>query len=282
MRWLDRIRAVNTYDLKNFRPFIVAGVQVGYLRPTFAELLTRWPQTFRVERSEVSIVPNLTTPTARSAAVREVAATLQVEGMIAGWRDELYAVKRSYAEAPYLWMERAVTPYFGVRTYGVHVNGLVRTADGLKMWLGRRSQRVRNEPGKLDQLAAGGQPAGLSLKANVIKECAEEAGVPVELATQATPVGAISYCRETAKGLRPDVIFVFDLELPADFIPSNTDGEVDDFYLLPIEQVIDIVCNSAEFKQNCTLVIIDFLIRYGYISPEHPDYLEILRSLRML
>lgn len=31
--------------------------------------------------------------------------------------------------------------------------------------------------------------------------------------------------------------FVFDLELPLDFKPKVGDGEVHDFYLLPIEEV---------------------------------------------
>ena len=52
-------------------------------------------------------------------------------------------------------------------------------------------------------------------------------------------VGAISYCQETDSGLKPDVMFCYDLELPADFAPRNTDGEVDTFYLWPVEEVAE-------------------------------------------
>ena len=161
----------------------------------------------------------------------------------------------------------------------MHINGFVREAKGLKMWLGRRALDRSGEPGKLDQIIAGGQPAGLSLKENIIKESAEEAGMHFELAIKAIPVGAISYITERADGLRRDVLFNYDLELPLDFKPVNTDGEVTEFLLWPIEEVAACVEVTDDFKFNCSLVIIDFLIRHGYIKPDHPDYLDLLKGL---
>ena len=60
----------------------------------------------------------------------------------------------------------------------------------------------------------------------------------------------------------------------------NTDGEVEAFYLWPIEQVAERVRGGDTFKFNCSLVIIDFLIRHGVIEPEHPDYLALQSGLR--
>jgi 8-oxo-dGTP pyrophosphatase MutT (NUDIX family) len=279
MSFLDRIRALNTYDLSGYRVLRIAGKQVGFVKHAFATILTRWPDVFCVEQTAVSLAPALDNPEKRSAAVNEVLLKLRREGVIEGWRNELYPVNRFYGEPPYLLMERAAIPFFGIRAYGVHMNGFIRTGNTVSMWLGHRSQNKSNEPDKLDQLVAGGQPAGIGLKTNLIKECWEEASIPVSLAERAVSVGAISYCWETSQGLRPDVIFTFDLELPPDFIPVNQDGEVQDFLLLPIEKVIETVCTSNRFKANCALVVIDFLIRHGFISPEHPDYLKILRGL---
>ena len=76
-----------------------------------------------------------------------------------------------------------------------------------------------------------------------------------------------------------NVLFNYDLELPPDFRPVNADGEIAEFYLWPIERVIETVRNSGEFKFNCALVVIDFLVRHGLIFPDHPDYEEILRGL---
>ena len=74
--------------------------------------------------------------------------------------------------------------------------------------------------------------------------------------------------------MRRDVLFNYDLELPLDFKPVNTDGEVGEFLLWPIEDGAACVESSDEFKFNCSLVVIDFIIRYGYIKPDHPEYLD--------
>ena len=46
--------------------------------------------------------------------------------------------------------------------------------------------------GMYDHIVAGGQPHGLSLSANLIKECKEEASIPLELAAQAKSVGKLT------------------------------------------------------------------------------------------
>ena len=38
--------------------------------------------------------------------------------------------------------------------------------------------------------------------------------------------------------------------------------------------------DGFEFKFNCNLVIIDFLVRHGFITPEEPDYMAIVAGLR--
>ena len=42
---------------------------------------------------------------------------------------------------------------------------------------------------------------------------------------------------ESERGIFPNTEFVFDLELPVDFIPTNNDGEVAEFELVPVAQV---------------------------------------------
>lgn len=164
---------------------------------------------------------------------------------------------------------------------GVHVNGFVRREDGgLDIWVAKRAADKAQFPSKLDHLCAGGQPQGVSPKENVIKECKEEANVPRELAEQAVPTGAVSYSCWHEGSLKRDVIFTFDLELPRSFTPKNTDDEVQWFERRPVEEVARLVRDTNEYKPNCTLVIIDFLIRHGYIHPELPGYLSLLSSLR--
>ena len=94
----------------------------------------------------------------------------------------------------------------------------------LAMWIGRRARDKATFPGMLDNLVAGGQPIGMSLMDNLVKECGEEAGIPPALAGQAVAAGEVGYCAEIDGALKPDTMFCYDLELPADFIPVNTDG----------------------------------------------------------
>jgi len=75
-------------------------------------------------------------------------------------------------------------------------------------------------------------------------------------------------------------MYCYDLELPADFEPRCTDGEVESFRRLPLAEVARLVRETDELKLNCNLVIIDFLIRHGQVPQDDPDYLAILRGLR--
>ncbi|HXH01769.1 MAG TPA: DUF4743 domain-containing protein [Candidatus Competibacteraceae bacterium] len=284
MSFLDRVREANRHDPAHFRPFYVAGQHLGFVKHGFAETLSRWPEVFRVNSQGVWLHQDLDRApdpvAARSAALRAVLAELRAAGRVPGWRDEEYPINAAFHEAPLLTLERAAVPLFGVPGYGVHLNGYVCRGDELYLWVGKRSMSKPTDPGKLDQVVAGGQPVGLGLFDNMVKECQEEAGIPEVLARRVRPVGAIGYCLETEQGLRPDVIYCFDLELPEDFTPVNVDGEVEGFYLWPIEQVIETVRDSDAFKFNCALVVIDFLIRHGCIAPEHPEYLALQAGLR--
>jgi isopentenyldiphosphate isomerase len=278
--FLDRIAECNGADFSRLVPFRVAGARVGWLRPAFAERVLAFTGVFVHEPDgAVALAPALDTPEARTAAVDRALRTLAGEGHFSGWRDEAYPVSTGWGRAPLLLMERAAVPSFGVRAYGLHVNGYVRDGAALRIWVARRSRAKPTYPGLLDNMVAGGQPHGLSLTDNLVKECAEEAAIPVDLARRATPVGAISYAADLAEGIRPDVQFCFDLELPAGFAPRAADGEVEDFMLLPIGEVAARVRDTREFKFNCNLVIIDFLVRHGLIAPDEPDYVAIVEGL---
>jgi hypothetical protein len=117
------------------------------------------------------------------------------------------------------------------------------------------------------------------------KEAYEEAGIPEHIAKQAICAGAVSHTasfsyKSGTAGLKRDVLFVFDLELPEDFVPSAVDGEVDKFELVEIGDVMEIVCNTDSYKDNCNLVLIDFFLRHGLLDPGAPGYLELLDGVR--
>lgn len=235
-----------------------------------------------------------TTPESRTAAVASVMNVLRDSGYITGWRDEMYPVAECFDEvsSPVFLVERAAAALLGVLEYGVHINGLVKEDDGkTMMWMARRSKTKSNFPGMVDHIVAGGQPAGLSLMDNVLKECLEEAGIPPELTLKGVkPTGAISYANYVASKSKDEgegvlsrvVLFNFDLKLPREFEPHANDGEVDYFFKWNLEEIADSMDPECDdpIKPNCYLVIIDWLMRSGAIAPDSPKYLEVLRKLR--
>jgi 8-oxo-dGTP pyrophosphatase MutT (NUDIX family) len=282
MSLMDRVAECSQFEAADFRPFVVAGQPVGLIAHSFADVLAGFPDVFLVTGVDVTLDPALDTHDARSTAVADVLRRLARQGMVNGWRDEPYPVAAAVGQPPLMTMERAAIPLFGVCAAGIHVNGIVRRPDGLAMWIGRRSLNKANSPGKLDQLVAGGQGLGYSVRQTMIKESAEEAGIAEALAQTARPVGAITYRTMRPEGLRRDTIYVFDLELPPDFVPRNQDGEIAEFFLWPLDRVIATCRETDQFKFNCALVIIDFLLRHARLDPDDADYLPLVRALHQM
>lgn len=281
MSYLDHIRACNDFDPADYRPFSVGGERVGYIRHALAEMLPRWNDVFQVDETAVRLEPRFDDFESRSHAIDGPLRELAADGIIEAWREELYPVTPDWHTPPLMQIERAACPAFGIRAYGVHMNGFVRKPDGLHMWVARRARDKATFPGMLDNMVAGGQPIGIGLRENMIKECGEEADIPPDIARNVVPVGMISYTHAPKEGCKPDHMFCFDLELPESFVPAAADGEVEEFYLWPIRQVAETVRDSFDFKFNCNLAIIDFLVRHGVLTPDsEPDYAAIVQGLR--
>ena len=280
MGWLDRIAECNRHDLSGFLPFEVEGKRIGWVRRGLTERLAERPEVFAVGAERVGFAAGPDTPERRSAALAEVVRDWRGSGLLRRVSGELLAVGAGMEEPPLFLIDRSAVQAFGFSAVGVHLNGYVRAPDGLHVWIAERAAGRHSYPGMLDNMVAGGQPAGLSLKENVVKEAAEEAGIPEALAQRARPAGAVTYCLETEAGLRPDILYVYDLELPAGFQPRNADGEVAHFELWPAGRLAETMRDTRRFKFNCNLVIIDFLIRRGVLGPEEPDYAAILAGLR--
>ena len=121
-------------------------------------------------------------------------------------------------------------------------------------------------PGKLDHLAAGGIPAGLTPRKALAKEAAEEAVIPDALADAAVPVAVLSYAMRRPEGLRRETMHCYDLELPEDFVPRTVDGEVAGFELWPIARVIDAVRDTDVFMYDVNLALIDPLLRHRLVG----------------
>jgi hypothetical protein len=259
--------------------FVIGGAAVGRVRRDIAHRLAEFPDLFRLDVRELALDPGFGDFSTRSQALDEAVTRLIKIGLVAKRRHEPYPVAPRFTDAPLAQLDRGGVATFGVRAYGVHVNGIVRKPDGLHLWIGTRAKDKLVAPGKLDNLVAGGQPIGLSLTQNLIKECAEEADIPEALALRAHGAGAITYAMAVPEGLRADTLFVYDLAVDPGFVPRNTDGEIESFALMPVDEIAERVRATDDVKFNVNLVIIDFLIRRGVIGPEHPEYLDLVAGL---
>ncbi len=255
---------------------------LGMMRPETALYLSDFPELFVQHHGRVGLAERWKTPADRSAAFRPIAERLALEGLIDKLRDEDYRVVTRWGEEPLMVMDRAAVALLGIKAFGVHVNGMVlleRDRD-LQLWIGKRAADKAVEPGKYDSMVGGGQPAGLTLQENLRKESAEEAGLGPDLVARSQPVGVITYCMEDGRGLKRDTMFIYDMLVPEESEPRAVDGEMEGFILMRRGMILNLLREGFSFKFNVALVLIDFLIRHGFLTPENePDYPALVTGL---
>ncbi|KAA2214532.1 NUDIX hydrolase [Teichococcus oryzae] len=257
-------------------PFRIGAEQVGWLEPELARWLAFRPRDFHFDAEGVSVAGRL--PAQRDRILAETAHALEKAGFLR-LRDELFDIRATPKGPVLARLDRGAVPPFGVQAQGVHLNGLVRRPDGLHLWLGKRSRSKKLAPGQWDNMVAGGMPSGLDAAATLVKEAAEEASVPQELAARAKPAGHLSYIMQTEEGLRRDLLHIFDLDLPESFTPVPNDDEVERFELWPLRRAFEAVRDGDDFKFNVNLVLIDLFLREGLIDPASAEGRELRRSL---
>nr|XP_054750147.1 calcium-responsive transcription factor-like [Lytechinus pictus] len=97
-----------------YLPFMVNGAQVGIIPPKMVETLASQQDIFELKNNEVHLSPTLSTYAERTARVGEFLSTCckSVDFItLQGWRNENYAVSRSYYDTPLFEMERSATYY---------------------------------------------------------------------------------------------------------------------------------------------------------------------------
>jgi 8-oxo-dGTP pyrophosphatase MutT (NUDIX family) len=252
-RLARHVAACNNAVLPGDRIALAIGpTQVGWLRPAVARALAG--------RAGVSV--GIAGVSLAAAALPAIGRVLADQGFCR-WRDEAFDVRAS-GDGPVLaTVDRGVVPVLGVLAAGVHMNGLVHRPDGPHLWVARRAADKALDPGKLDNLVAGGVPAGMTPRDTLVKEAAEEAAIPAALARTAVRTGTITYAMDRPEGLRRDRLVCYDLVLPATFQPVATDGEVESFELWPLPRVLETVRDTDDFKFNVNLVLIALFQRLG-------------------
>jgi 8-oxo-dGTP pyrophosphatase MutT (NUDIX family) len=257
-------------DASHRLPFALLGDdgferRVGSVARAYAGELAR----FDVLRVTPSGVILLATGEERDAAWARINRALHDAGLLLGWRDEPYAVRRA-ADGPVLAVvERAAARFFGLLTVAAHANGYVADAGGrpTRLWIARRAASKATDPGRLDNLIGGGVPHGQTPFQTLLREGFEEAGLEATQVAPAVPGAAIELRRDVPEGLQHEWLQVYDLRLAPEVVPANRDGEVADFACHPIDAALAIAA-SGEMTVDAELVTLDFALRHRLLEEE--------------
>ncbi|KAK2010455.1 NUDIX domain-containing protein [Colletotrichum eremochloae] len=261
----------------------------GFMVPSTVERLP-WTSDFRVDHNERKVYLLDTTVKDSEDPGKACTAAFQhvVDAAIAS--ESFPTLNKMHSEHfriiganHFVSIERFPAPLFGISSRGAHMTAFVKTGDGMKIWVPRRSAHLFTFPDLLDTTVAGGVKAEDSPFDCIVAEATEEASLPVDFVKEnARAVGAVTYVSmNQQKGtFFPTVLYVYDLELPESIEPVPGDDEVSSFMLMDIPQIKSAML-EGQFKPNCVLVMLDFFIRHNIITSENNDeYLEIVTRLR--
>ncbi|KAI7863649.1 NUDIX hydrolase domain-like protein [Spinellus fusiger] len=275
-------RDVNSSDpIHNTTPFIFESTTIGNILPMVVLALVEYNKAqltapFVINKT-ITFSPSVDTFEKRTLVIKELMDTWRKRktfDCLKGWRNEAYPVYGDCSEKDVVvfTMERAASQLLGVATFGAHINVFVRQPDGsVDMWVAKRALTKPTWPGLLDNCVAGGLSYGDTLKDCVVKECNEEASIPMHIANKATRAGCIYQYTYTDTSILPETQYTYDLELPANVVPEPQDEEVESFYLWPLDKVKKTILQGL-WKVNSAMVAIEFLMRYGAITRDNDPY----------
>src|SRR5437868_565412 len=125
MSFAEHIRRCNNYDPARVAPLIAGDRRIGLLLHEHAAALRPFREVFAVEQDRVRLLAEGDCA-AVSAAVDGVVNALVAENRVRKWRNETFDVAARWGEPPIFRLDRGAVPFFGVRAYGVHLNGYRR------------------------------------------------------------------------------------------------------------------------------------------------------------
>ena len=233
---------------------------IGHLNPEFIPYLQEFISKASIPLISMSndrMTIHSGRPIELSKSLSQLADQMRLGGYIPGWRNEDFAWVDQNGHKSF-HLERAAFRTFGFRSMATHINGYTNSGS---IWLSRRSETKSTDPGKLDNIAAGGISADETPWVCARRELWEEAGVPPHIADQIEPVGRIHMRRPIpGRGFHDEQLYVYDLALPDHFIPTNHDGEVSGFIELSLAEAAARIL-ADELTSDAAFVTADYILR---------------------
>ena len=249
----------------------LAALQARANQPELRPRVPLWAGQARIGSVEPDLLPGialpqgLVTPTHGAgepgwritgdltANLHQLALALRDAGVAHAWRDEQLAVTDEQGNVLGT-VERAVVRPLGITTFAVHLVGVA--PDG-RHWVQQRSLTKPNDPGLWDTLMGGMVPASDTVMQALERETWEEAGLRVEQVEGLRFGGRISTRRPTGDGRAGYVVEHVDwyrCVVPDGVVPSNQDGEVAQFRLMPLAELRERL-QRDEFTTEAALIV---------------------------
>lgn len=275
--------------MSSYYYFLIEGYKApfGYAHNKFVQKMA-WPEYWKVDHEKRMLT--LTSAADFHQRTKLLEETLR-RGTEAGsiealkrWANELFPIYAADGEHV-LDIDGVGIDLLGVVNYSVHMIGWVTSKAGTtKYWVPRRSMTKMSFPGMLDNTVGGSLSSGEKPIDCIVRECEEEISLdPVYTRANIKACGTASYHMTNTDlgepGCQPQVQYLYEMEFAEEVIPKIGDGEVGEIQLKTLEEVRSALANG-EFKLNCAMTWLSFLIRHGHLNAENePDLIEICSRL---
>ncbi|KAF1994402.1 hypothetical protein P154DRAFT_527115 [Amniculicola lignicola CBS 123094] len=276
--------------MSDYYYFMVEGFPepLGYVHISTVEAFP-WPSFWKIDHENRFL--NMSEGSTRIDRTKAMDTTLRqaFEGEDAVIRRTLYneyLPVRSNSGEYMLDMDLAGVDLFGIVTAGVMLTAYVRTPQGPKYWVQRRSAFKPTFPNMLDTTVGSNLASGERPIDKVVLRALEEASIP-EAYTRANIVacGTLTYqmveTNDGRPGSQSHTQYVYEMELAPNVIPkpSSLNNEVQKFELMGLDEVLQSLI-AGEFKPNIGLTWVAYLVRHGMVNAENePALSEICARL---
>jgi len=286
---LSRIQELDaTKHASSYLGFVIGNQCVGQVHCGLSKLLLEHAASCFQEKNDGTL--HLSSDKDPTAAMEMATQVLIDHNVIPKRHNDMYPMSSSPTHNAVGFINRNAAPYFGITSIGVHLlcyqkypQSQSQPQNDVALWMAQRAPTKAHFPSLWDPTVAGGQPANLSLWDNLVKEAGEEAGIHPEQLTHAHSVSCLSQMTSKPDGtcLKQSLYYCWELNVDdTPLEPKAIDGEVAKFELWNSTTLLEEVQSGSRLRPAMRLVITDFLIRHGIITPDaEPDYVAIQTAL---
>lgn len=243
------------------------GLPLGFIRERWCKLLERdWQGSAGREDGALNLISQ--DWLAMGDALQTITQGWHAQGEFHGWRNEQFDVCNGQGQFLFA-LERSAFRPLGLLSHAVHINGLARRNGETCFWIGRRSPLKAVDPDKFDNMVGGGIACGESIEEAMLREGWEEAGLDEHLLENAVCQSRLLSLRSVPRGLHREWLHIFDVALQEGVQPENQDGEVAEFRLMGIDELMEAMA-AGLFMNDAMVATLDCCKRHGLIDASHP------------